>query len=282
MTAAAGAPGSSPASTAGRTRGRRSERTEMPSACRCRGRRCVRLGRRGCRRGVSLSMSCSSGSAGSPGSPRARDASTHRTVGRRRAALARELRPAPPGRCSCRAIIPTLLVTWGLRPAESDSAARAPRTGPSDRVRVVLSHELAHIQRGDWLMQMLAELAPRRLLVQPADVDRLPPPAPRKRAGVRRRRAARRASNGSDYASHLLELARAFARHRAVAARAGDGPSVEPRKESQRHVERHASTALPSPAPHVSVSSPPFPPSRSPSRRRRAPSRPSPAPCSTR
>jgi TonB family protein len=35
---------------------------------------------------------------------------------------------------------------------------RAAHEWTEDRVRVVLSHELAHVQRGDWLAQMIAEL----------------------------------------------------------------------------------------------------------------------------
>ena len=29
---------------------------------------------------------------------------------------------------------------------------------PEDRIRIVLGHELAHVRRGDWLVQMAAEL----------------------------------------------------------------------------------------------------------------------------
>jgi beta-lactamase regulating signal transducer with metallopeptidase domain len=50
---------------------------------------------------------------------------------------------------------PTLLVTWGFaRPKvllPADAAA-----WPDDRIRIVLGHELAHIRRGDWLVQMAA------------------------------------------------------------------------------------------------------------------------------
>jgi len=52
---------------------------------------------------------------------------------------------------------PSLLVTWGLlRPRII--LPRAACAWPADRIRIVLSHELAHIQRGDWLVQMTAEL----------------------------------------------------------------------------------------------------------------------------
>ncbi len=52
---------------------------------------------------------------------------------------------------------PSLLVTWGLaRPKVILPAAAAAWT--DERARVVLSHELAHIRRGDWIVQLSAEL----------------------------------------------------------------------------------------------------------------------------
>src|SRR5207253_1574922 len=48
---------------------------------------------------------------------------------------------------------PTLLMTWGaLRPKVMVPAA-ADRWS-DDRIRVVLSHEFAHVRRGDWVWQM--------------------------------------------------------------------------------------------------------------------------------
>jgi beta-lactamase regulating signal transducer with metallopeptidase domain len=51
----------------------------------------------------------------------------------------------------------TLLATWGfVRPKvviPSDA-----RYWPEDRIRIVLAHELAHIRRGDWLVQLVAEV----------------------------------------------------------------------------------------------------------------------------
>lgn len=107
---------------------------------------------------------------------------------------------------------PALLVTWGC----AQPKVLLPRAAPdwSDaRIRVVLSHELAHIKRGDWLIQMLAEgvragywfnpimwSACRRLRLESEQAtDDLV-----LHAGVA----------GSDYAAHLLDLARAFSRHR--------------------------------------------------------------------
>lgn len=52
---------------------------------------------------------------------------------------------------------PSLLVTWGYRRPRLIVPAGA-RTWEHDRIRLVLGHELAHIRRGDWLVQCLAEL----------------------------------------------------------------------------------------------------------------------------
>jgi TonB family protein len=52
---------------------------------------------------------------------------------------------------------PSLLVTWGYRRPRLIIPAGA-RGWSEDRIRLVLEHELAHIRRGDWLVQCLAEL----------------------------------------------------------------------------------------------------------------------------
>ncbi|MPZ20301.1 MAG: TonB family protein [Luteitalea sp.] len=51
----------------------------------------------------------------------------------------------------------SLLVTWGLFQPKVILPAAA-GDWPDDRIRVVLAHELAHIRRRDWLVQMTAEL----------------------------------------------------------------------------------------------------------------------------
>ena len=52
---------------------------------------------------------------------------------------------------------PSLLVTWGfVRPKVI--IPRVARTWSDDRIAVVLRHELAHIRRGDWLIQIGGEL----------------------------------------------------------------------------------------------------------------------------
>jgi TonB family protein len=109
---------------------------------------------------------------------------------------------------------PTLLLTWGfVRPVVI--LPRDAHTWSAERVRVVLCHELAHVQRGDWLAQIAAEVLRslhwfnplawalcarmRQESEQAADDAVL-------RAGIASR----------DYAEHLLELARAASRHRTV------------------------------------------------------------------
>jgi beta-lactamase regulating signal transducer with metallopeptidase domain len=103
---------------------------------------------------------------------------------------------------------PTLLVTWGFARHKVLLPADAPHW-PDDRIRIVLGHELAHIRRGDWMVQMAAELlrsgywfnplvwlACRRLRLeseQACDDAVL-------NLGV----------EGSTYASELVDLARAF------------------------------------------------------------------------
>jgi beta-lactamase regulating signal transducer with metallopeptidase domain len=52
---------------------------------------------------------------------------------------------------------PTLLVTWGLMNPKIILPAPAPDWS-EERLRIVLSHEMAHIRRGDWFVQMLAEV----------------------------------------------------------------------------------------------------------------------------
>jgi TonB family protein len=51
----------------------------------------------------------------------------------------------------------TLLVTWGVAHPKVLLPADAARWS-DDRIRVVLLHELAHVARGDWIVQLAAEL----------------------------------------------------------------------------------------------------------------------------
>ena len=107
---------------------------------------------------------------------------------------------------------PALLVTWGF----VQPKVILPRTAQDwtdARIRVVLSHELAHVKRGDWLIQMVAEIARAGYWFNPVMWV----------ACRRLRQESEQATDdlvlnagieGSDYAAHLLELARAFSRHR--------------------------------------------------------------------
>jgi beta-lactamase regulating signal transducer with metallopeptidase domain len=127
---------------------------------------------------------------------------------------------------------PALLVTWGIvtprvmLPADAGSWAE-------DRIYVVLAHELAHVRRGDWLVQLAGELL--RIVYWFNPIMWL--------ACSRVRQESEHACDdavvnlgvqGRDYAVHLLELARAFgaARHTPFPA-----PAIAPRPSSlQRRV----------------------------------------------
>jgi TonB family protein len=108
---------------------------------------------------------------------------------------------------------PSLLVTWGVWHPRI-LLPRGAGAWPADRIRVVLSHELAHIDRGDWLMQMTAELLRSAYWFNPLLWI----------AGRRLRQESEHACDdavlnllgvdGSEYATHLLDLAREAIRHR--------------------------------------------------------------------
>lgn len=100
----------------------------------------------------------------------------------------------------------TLLATWGvLRPEVL--LPRHARTWTPDRVRIVLSHELAHVRRHDWGTQMVAEGLRVLLWFNPLAWILC----------TRLRRESEQACDdevlesgvsGREYAGHLLELAR--------------------------------------------------------------------------
>jgi len=106
---------------------------------------------------------------------------------------------------------PALLVTWGtiapviLLPADA-------RSWSSDRIRLVLAHELAHHMRRDWLIQLAGEVARAIHWFNPLFWI----------ACGRLRRESEYACDdivldlgigGTSYASHLVDLARAFSAH---------------------------------------------------------------------
>jgi TonB family protein len=103
---------------------------------------------------------------------------------------------------------PALLVTWGgVHPVVI--VPRGAHLWSDDRVRVVLGHELAHVKRADWLSQLLAEIL--------AAVQWFNPLAriARRRLRLESEHAADDLVLGlgidpSDYARHLMDLARNF------------------------------------------------------------------------
>lgn len=106
---------------------------------------------------------------------------------------------------------PALLVTWGAwRPIIL--VPRGASEWPRERVRLILAHELAHVQRRDWLVQLAAEFA--RACYWPNPLFWL--------ACRRLRIESEQACDdqvlaqgiaGTSYASHLVDLARSFRAH---------------------------------------------------------------------
>lgn len=101
---------------------------------------------------------------------------------------------------------PHLLATWGVLRPQVLLPLQAP-DWPLARIRVVFSHELAHIRRHDWMVQMGAELLRALLWFNPLAWI----------ACARLRRESELACDddvlgagvaGGDYATHLLALAR--------------------------------------------------------------------------
>jgi len=107
---------------------------------------------------------------------------------------------------------PTLLVTWGVLQPKVILPAAA-RGWSDERVRVVLRHELAHIRRGDWAVFMAAEVLRAVYWFNPL-------------VWIACRRVRQESEHacddvvlnagmdGSDYATHLLDLARTLHAHR--------------------------------------------------------------------
>ena len=101
---------------------------------------------------------------------------------------------------------PSLLVTWGLlRPKVI--LPRAAQSWSEDRAAIVLRHELAHIRRGDWIVQIAGELLRTAYWFNPLLWI----------ACTRLRQESEQACDdevlssgvdGPDYATHLVELAR--------------------------------------------------------------------------
>jgi TonB family protein len=107
---------------------------------------------------------------------------------------------------------PTLLVTWGVVRPRILLPARAARW-QEDRVSFVLCHELAHVRRRDWIVQLAAELLRAICWVNPFVWI----------ACNRLRQESEHAcddavlnyrGDGTAYATHLLDIARELQRRR--------------------------------------------------------------------
>jgi TonB family protein len=105
----------------------------------------------------------------------------------------------------------TLLVTWGFR-RPSVILPESAGQWTDDRLHVVLGHELAHIRRHDWLVLIVAELLRCVYWFNPLvwiTCRRLRQESERACDDL----VLNLGIDGPDYATHLLDLARAF-RHR--------------------------------------------------------------------
>ena len=101
---------------------------------------------------------------------------------------------------------PSLLVTWGLF-VPKVILPRAAQSWTEERAAIVLRHELAHVRRGDWVIQIAGELLRTAYWFNPLVWI----------ACARLRQESERACDdevlssgvdGPDYATHLVELAR--------------------------------------------------------------------------
>ena len=101
---------------------------------------------------------------------------------------------------------PSLLVTWGLF-VPKVILPRAAQSWTDERAAIVLRHELAHIRRGDWVIQLAGELLRTAYWFNPLVWI----------ACARLRQESEQACDdevlssgvdGPDYATHLVELAR--------------------------------------------------------------------------
>jgi len=103
---------------------------------------------------------------------------------------------------------PTLLVTWGVFRPKVLLAVDA-LDWPDDRIRIVLGHELAHIRRSDWMVQMAAELLRAVYWFNPLVW------IARRRLRLESEQACddavlKMGVEGSTYATELVDLAKAF------------------------------------------------------------------------
>lgn len=142
-----------------------------------------------------------------------------------------------------------MLATWGILRPQILLPADA-GDWPDDRIRAVLLHELAHIRRNDWIIQMFAGLLRAVYWFNPLVWI----------ACARLRQECEQACDdevlargvkGAEYADHLLALARAFTRPAALLAPA---PSMAHRSTLRRRIAAILDPAVTrAPASHMSV-----------------------------
>ena len=106
---------------------------------------------------------------------------------------------------------PAMLVTWGVV-APVILLPRSAMSWPADRMQLVLAHEMAHLARHDWLVQLFAEMLRAINWFNPLFWL----------VCARLRRESEHACDdivlglgtaGTAYASHLVDLARSFSAH---------------------------------------------------------------------
>jgi len=136
---------------------------------------------------------------------------------------------------------PTLLVTWGLAHPKV-ILPRTARKWPTDRVLAVLGHELAHVERRDWAVQMAAEFLRCIYWFNPLIWI----------ACRRLRHESEKACddavlsmgmNAPEYASHLLDVARAF-RHTHTRRSVFPAPAMARPSHLERRVRVMLNTGL--------------------------------------
>ena len=181
------------------------------------------------------------------GSPRARRRSRPVRGPRLADEIGRELRPAPPRpvaaeRPSVAArdvglLRPSVIVPRAARRLDRRSHSR--RAAPRAR-----AHPPRRLARPD-----RRRAAARRLLVQPADLDRLHAPARRERARLRRRSPDERYRRTGIRRRICWSWPGAESGIRAARSRSGDRQILESRKENPRHVGRQPRTRHPRVAP---------------------------------
>ena len=148
---------------------------------------------------------------------------------------------------------PSLLVTWGLF-VPKVILPRSAQSWTDERAAIVLRHELAHIRRGDWVIQIAGEILRTAYWFNPLVWI----------ACARLRQESEQACDdevlssgvdGPDYATHLVELARLL---KAEAAPRLPAPAVARSSSLERRIRAMLDARLtrhPPPAP--AVSSPP-------------------------